>query len=209
MEKLTLKKIVEFRGKSSKSKKTFVNNLKKKATSEKTGSGPDYWVRSLSSISNSFKLNDINPVIEKRDELIDLVQATDYKRTKDQYQRNLDILYNYEDFDLKKWRPDGELEFVKKPKKNSILTIRGLEVQTTPQHVFTFKKNGNEQIGVIWFIAKLDGFKKDELGMFADILYRYLKNNYLKNFLINTKIIFTTENTSIIIYLTTILNKSK
>ena len=103
------------------------------------------------------------------------------------YKRNIDVLYNYEDFDLKKWRPSGKIEFIRKHKHDSILTIKGLQVQATPNHVFKFIKNDNEQVGAIWFIAKLGGFKQDELGMFTDILFRYLKAHYAKKYILNSK----------------------
>ncbi len=103
------------------------------------------------------------------------------------YKRNIGILYNYEDFDLKKWKPSKKIKFLKKHKNDSILTIKALQVQVIPHHVFTFQKNDVEEIGAIWFVAKLNGFKKEELGMFTDILYRYLKNHFSKDYILNSK----------------------
>ncbi len=103
------------------------------------------------------------------------------------YRRNIDILYNYEDFDLKKWRPSKTLGYLKKTKDHSVLTIKGLPVKATPHHVFSFTRNGIQEIGAIWFIAKLNGFKKVELGMFVEILYRYLKVHYSRKHDLNTK----------------------
>ena len=68
-----------------------------------------------------------------------------------------------------------------------ILIIKGLEIKINPQYVFTFKNNDVEEIGAIWFIAKNGGYRKDELGMFADILHRFLKIHYSKDFTINPK----------------------
>ena len=65
------------------------------------------------------------------------------------------------------------------------MTIKGLEVQAVPHHVFAFQKDDVEEIGAILFIAKLNGFKKDELGMFSDVLYRYLKTHYSKEYQLN------------------------
>jgi hypothetical protein len=103
------------------------------------------------------------------------------------YKRNMGILYNYEDYDLKKWRPSKQIKLLKKNKDNSVLIIKGLEVYATPHHVFMFRKNNVEELGAIWFIAKLNGFRKDELGMFADILYRYLKTHFSKDYILNSK----------------------
>ncbi len=187
MEKLSIKNIVEFRHKSDKSKKSFVMRLKLDKLKSDSEGGGDYWISCWSAISKSFRLNNLESIIERRDELIERNEETESKRIKIMYKRNIDILYNYEDFDLKKWRPSKDMKFLRKEKADSILTIKGLLVQVTPHHVFTIQKNGVEEIGAIWFIAKLNGFKKDELGMFADILYRYLKINFSKDYILNPK----------------------
>ncbi len=152
-----------------------------------TDGGGDYWRSCLSAISNSYKANDIESIIAKRIELEDKYGNTEYKGTKTMYKRNIDVLYNYEDFDLNKCRRSGKIEFIRKHKLDSILTIKGLKVQATPNHVFKFIKNDNEQVGAIWFIAKFGGFKQDELGMFADILFHYLKAHYANNYTLNPK----------------------
>ncbi len=102
------------------------------------------------------------------------------------YERNISILRNYEDFNFKVWMPINELKFMKKAKKNYLLTIKGFLIQVAPQHVFTFQQNDVNEVGAIWFIAKLKGFKEDELGMFTDILYRYLTANF-KDYTVNSK----------------------
>jgi len=58
-------------------------------------------------------------------------------------------------------------------------------VQLVIHHVFAFGKDNAPEIGAIWFIAKLGGYPKEELGMFADVLYRYLKSNFGKEYDIN------------------------
>lgn len=186
MKKLTIKSIVEFKNKTDKSKKNFINALKlnKEDFSE---SRPDYWTTSLSAIGNSFKSNDLKPIVNKRIELEEKYGASEIKKVKSMYKRNIDILYNYESFDLKKWKPVRKLIFLKKHKEDLTLTIKGLEIKINPQYVFTFNNNEEEEIGAIWFIAKIGGFKKDELGMFTDILYRFLKKHYSGDYVINPK----------------------
>lgn len=105
MKKLSVKSIVEFRGKTEKGKKKFATDLKLNKEKNSTEGGGDYWVSSLSAISNSCKSNDLQFINDKMDELKEKFENTEYKKTKTMYQRNIDILYNYEDFDLKKWRP--------------------------------------------------------------------------------------------------------
>jgi hypothetical protein len=187
MKKLSIKRIVEFRSKSDKAKKTFATALKTDKPNLDLEGGGDYWISCLSAISNSYKANDLQIIINKKDELEDKFKETVYARTKTMYRRNINLLSKFENFDSKKTRPSNKVKFLTKHKADSILTIKGLQVEATPHHVFTFKKNDIDQIGAIWFIAKLDGFEKNELGMFADILYRYLRSHFSKDYNLSSK----------------------
>lgn len=187
MKKLSIKDIVDFRRKSERSKKTFVTNLrldKQKANAE---GGGDYWIRCLSAISNSYKSNDLQFIADKINELEVKYKETNHRTTKIMYQRNLDILYTYKNFIFEKWKPIQNINLLKKHKDDFTLTIKGLDIQATPHYVFTFQQGEETEVGAIWFIAKLNGFRKDELGMFADILYRYLKAHYTEKARINSK----------------------
>jgi hypothetical protein len=42
-------------------------------------------------------------------------------------------------------------------------------------------------VGAIWFVSKLNGFKIEEVGMFADLLHRYLRNNYSKKYQLSSE----------------------
>jgi hypothetical protein len=187
MKTLSIKDLVVFRGKTEKSKKKFAADVK--IDIEKTGSdgGGDYWRICLSAISSAYKLNNLQILKDKTDEFEDKFEDTDYKRTKIMYRRNLDIIYKYEEYDFKKLRPSNEITFLKKPKAGLILTIKGLQVKVDPHHVFSFKRNEIQELGAIWFIATLDGLKKEELGMFVDILHRYLKTQFSKDYSLNPK----------------------
>jgi hypothetical protein len=185
MEKISGKKLVQFRHKSDRAKKSFAVGLKKNKVKSNAESGGDYWISSLSAISNSFKFDDLQYIIDKKGEIEDKLEDNEDERIQEMYIRNIDILYHYEDFDLKKWRPVKKIKLLPKDKKNSILIIKGLPVQALPHHIFTFKKNDVEEIGAIWFIAKLNGFRKEELGLFVDILYRYLKAHFSEDYNLN------------------------
>lgn len=187
MKKLTIKKIVEFRGKSDRSRKTFALNLKLNKEKEQTEGGGDYWISCLSAISNSYKLDDAQPISDKIDELGDKYEIAEDKRTKTMYKRNSDILQSFEKFDLDRLRPDEKIKILKQHKWNQILMLKGLPIQVNPNYIFTFQNGDVKEIGAIWFIAQLNGFRKDELGMFADISYRYLKEHYSKEYSINPK----------------------
>lgn len=187
MEKIRIKELVKFRRKSERSRVTLVNNLKLKEPLEnKSSSGGDYWISCLSAIANAFKHDNIELLKDKIDLLIEKIKITDDKRIKNQFQRNIDILYNFEDFDFQELKPNAELKYLKKPTNKSILKINGLPIQAKPDHLFTFSLNNSEEIGAVWFIAQLDGFDKGELGMFVDILYRYLDKHFAEDFFINT-----------------------
>jgi hypothetical protein len=187
MKTLSIKDLIEFRGKSEKSKKNFAASLKVDKDKVTTDGGGDYWISCLSAIGNSYKSNDLGAIVDKREELEKKSKETKYKRTKVMYERNMHILSNYEGYDFKKWRPAKKLVFKKKHKGDFVLAIKGLQVLASPRHVFTFQKDEVEEVGAIWFIAKLNGFQKDELGMFTDILYRYLKTHFSKSFTVNSK----------------------
>lgn len=187
MQKLTIKKIVDFRSRSEKGKKNWVRAWKRPATPTPSEGGGDYWVSCVSALSKSFKENDLAHATTRIKDLEKRYPEADNKRTKDMYKRNIDVLSKYQESDLKRWRPDRKLEFPKIPKRNVALTLNGLEVQLSPSQVFTFVKEGSEQVGGIWFVAKLNGFNSVELGMFASILYRYLLRQFAKTHKINTR----------------------
>jgi len=107
------------------------------------------------------------------------------KRIKNQFQKNIDIVSNFKEYDFEHLKPNDDLKFLKQTKHQSLLDIKGLPVEAKPCHIFTFSENNSEEIGGVWFVAQLKGFKKSELGMFADILYRYLEKYYSKDFYVN------------------------
>lgn len=186
MKNLSIKEIIEFRNKSDISKKTFALNLKIDKEKNNIEKGGDYWISCLSALSNVFKYNENDFIVDKIHELEEKSEESDYKRTKDMYDRNISILYKYQDFDFTKWIPENNFTIIKKHKSDFNLNIGGLQVKVLPHHVFTFEKD-NKKIGAIWFIAKLGGYKKSELAMFTDILYRYLNINFSKDYIISTE----------------------
>lgn len=185
MKKISIKDVVEFTRKSERRKHSFATSLKQGKEKNNPDGGGDYWVSAISSVSNSYKLNIIQPVIDKRYELEEKYEETSHRGTKIMYRRNIDILYGCEEFDLTQWRPLKKMKFMKKYREHSVLSINGLQIQVLPSHVFAFKNGDIEEIGAIWFVAKLDGYKRQELGMFVDILQRYLSRNFSDGYRIN------------------------
>jgi hypothetical protein len=174
MEKVTVKNLIEFRRKNERTKITYVNNLKTGDKKTDEGSGGDYWVSCLSAIRNTFRFNDDNLLDEKIDLLHEKIKVTEIKRIKDQFQRNIDILSNFTDYDFHHLKPNVDLIFLRQEKKKSIIDIKGLPIESNPCHIYTFSMNDEEAIGGIWFVAKLRGYTKSELGMFADLHRTFL-----------------------------------
>jgi len=102
------------------------------------------------------------------------------------YQRNLDILHNYEDVEISNWLPDNA-QILSKTNKKSIIYIDTIPVQITPSQIYSFEHSGNEYLGAIWFVAKLEGYTLAELGMFSEALFIYLSNNFDQNYTISTE----------------------
>jgi hypothetical protein len=183
MRKLSIKNLSDFRSKSEKSKKMFASSLQKERA-EKSGTGGDYWVSCLSAIARAFKVDDLQLIVDKIDELDARRKEAEHNITKDMHQRNINILRGFEKYDFKKLRPSKAIEF--KNKRTGLLSFKGFDIKVRPQHVFTFGKEGEIEIGAVWFVAKLGGYKTEDLGMFTDILFSYLKAGY-PNYSINAK----------------------
>ncbi|WP_175284518.1 hypothetical protein, partial [Elizabethkingia anophelis] len=175
--------IIKFRLKSDKSQKGFLNSISKDIEIKAEGGG-NYWVRSISAMNNAIRTNSNEPIKDKITELLDLFVPSLTKQTKDMYQRNLNILHNYEDFDFSKWLPKN-YTIISKTNKKSIIYLETIPVQITPSQIYSFEKDGKEYVGAIWFVAKLDGYNITELGVFAEALFIYLSNNFDQNSTIN------------------------
>jgi len=184
MNKLSIKSIIDFRKKSDRSKKTFALNLQIEKEKKDSDGGGDYWIICLSAISNAFRYNDNSIILDKIHELEGKYEVAEHQKTKDMYERNMSILYKFEDFNFSKWIPKENFKTIKKHKSDFLLNIKGLLVQASPHHVFTFQDE-NKEIGAIWFIAKLGGYDQTELAMFTDILYRYLVLNFSEEYSVN------------------------
>lgn len=179
MKKISVNNIIIFNQKSEKSQQTFLNFLKRKGLIQESteSSGGNYWVRSLSAMSNAFREISNEPIKHKISEIVDLFTPKLTKQTKDMYQRNLNILHNYEDFDFSKWLPE-KINVVSKTSKKSIIYLNTVPVQINPSQIYTFDKDDKKCVGAIWFVARLEGYKQEELGMFAEALFIYLSNNF-------------------------------
>lgn len=193
MEKISISNIVAFRKKSTASQITLVNNLKKPKPPTKDENGGNYWVHSLSVVSNAFKTCTNEEILEKADIVSEKKHASQNKQSKIMFQKNIDVLLRFEEYDFSKLRPEGDLQYFKKPKDISILNIEGLPIQVLPHHVYSFEEKGIKKIGSSWFVAKKDGYRQEELAIFTDASYRYLKTNYGEKYEVSPQFCLTID----------------
>lgn len=113
MKKVTVKNLIEFRGKNERTKITYVNNLKKEKKKSDDGSGGDYWISCLSAIRNAFRLDNDDLLDEKIELLQAKIEVTENKGIKNQFQRNIDIINSFKDHDFQYLKPNTDLIFLK------------------------------------------------------------------------------------------------
>lgn len=176
MKKISVKDVVRFRNNTDRTKKSLLSSLLKKEDIKSEGEGGgDYWVRSLSALSSAVKEGNTDPVKNKIADVSSKIQPGLIKKTRDMYERNIAILYHYEDFNIDNWLPDRS-KIITKANKKVIIDIESVPVQIAPSQVFYFEKDGIKKIGAIWFVAQLGGFAEPDLGIFAECLYIHLSH---------------------------------
>lgn len=186
MKKISVSKIIEFSRKSEKSRNTFLKQHNEHKQSSEGGG--DYWISSVSAVCNAF-INDDNSILTNKIELlIDGIKRTTHTITKNMYQRNVDILRNFETYNFSKWIHNSQLSFLSKKSEISVIQIDTVLIQVKPNLVFTYDDNGETKIGAISFVAKLGGYNETELASFADANYRYLCKNYLDKYSIDSSL---------------------
>lgn len=188
MRKISINNVIKFKNKKEGRQKQFLNKIfdEPKNKNENESGGGNYWVRSLSALSNCVKSKNTAPISEKIRDIENLFNPSLSKQTKNMYERNLNVLYNYEDFDFGNWLPEN-YEVLSKTKKKSIIEIKKVPLQITPSQVFTFIKDDEKYVGAVWFVSKLEGYSDQELGMFAESLFIYLSHNFNKDYKISAE----------------------
>ena len=183
MERIRVKEIIDFRRKSSdRSKKAFANTLKTrkpkiKSPEEKKGGG-DYWISSRSCIYNVFRENNKALYDLKIDELHSKREDTDHKGTKDMFQKNIEILNNFKDFEFESIKPNYDLTYIKVSDESKIITVDSFPLFVDSRAVFSYERNDKIELGALWLVTIKHGYKKEELGIFCEMLYAFLQKNY-------------------------------
>jgi|SRR5690606_17602360 len=188
MEKIAITELVDFRERSDRAKKNLAYKLKHRKAKEKNNvgkAGGDYWVTSTSCIRNVFKTNDKQLYTSKIEELHAKLEDAENKRTKSMYQRNIDILTRFNDFDLTDLKPSSDIRFEKIPTSYKVIVVDKFPLYVNPSIVYSFKRKGKAELGALWLVSKITGFDKTELGMFNEMLYKFLINNFADNYQIS------------------------
>lgn len=185
MKKVRVQDLIKFRTKNDLTKITFVRNLNKEKKKSDDDSGGHYWISCLSAIRNLFKHDDVDVLEEKINLLQSKIEKSEKKGSKIQFQRNIDLINSFKEYDYHYLKPNSSIEILKQKKANFLLDIKGLPIEVKPCHIYKFSENGSDEIGGVWFIAQLKGFKKSELAMFSDMIFRYLDKHYAKDFYVN------------------------
>ncbi|KUJ50915.1 hypothetical protein [Chryseobacterium sp. JAH] len=187
MKDIRIKDLVTFRRLTEKRQSTFINNLQKEkiAKEKEEGSGGDYWVRSISALNNAFRENDNRFISDKITDIINDYNPKLDKGTKVKYDRNLQILYNYEDFDFRSVTPAEEIEILSKARKSGVIEIAALSLKVETHHIYTFSIDEKEYLGALLFAAQKEGYQPSELGIFAEAIFNFLDANYGSKYIIH------------------------
>ena len=188
MKKINVKDLIDFRRRTDRRKKTFVSeiNIPDDFEKEESAGGRDYWVRSLTALSKAFKNNDNSVISSRIESILEDYEPTMANTTKIMYDRNLQILHNYEDFDFKELKPSVEIIILEKGRKKGVLTIKNLPIKVLLHQIYSFKNDsGIDCVGCILFLAKLDYYKPNELGIFAEAVNKFLEENYADKYFIS------------------------
>jgi len=182
MDKISIANVVDFRNRSDASRITMMNNLKKTKDPKEKKEGGNYWVSCLSAIKSALKKDSHLPISEKLKKLEDTLETEENKNNKVRWQRNLDILHRFEDYDFSQLQPKNEFKVLKSLDEKTPLTIQGIPIKIIPDYVMSFEEDGIKKIGSVIFVGKIRQFKHEDLAVFTDALYRYISLNKAEDF---------------------------
>lgn len=199
MEKIALKELIEFQRRTDARKKAFVDDLRtrtppvKEDKDDESAVGGDYWAISTNCICNVAKLNDYKLYDAKIEEFLPKLAAHDNRLVKLMYQRNIDILNNYKDFNIYDIRPYEILKLESVQNANKIIYISDFPLYINPSVVFSYERNGKREIGAFWLVPKVGGYKRNELGLFCEMLHRFLTKLFADKYQISDDFCFAVD----------------
>lgn len=184
MEKIGISKLVEF-GRLEKHgpKLTFIKKLLNPKLGNFGNGGGDYWISCTSSCAAAFWSQDITYLSNKIEDLREKILTTPHKITKNQFQKNIDLLISMLDFDFEIISPKVNMK--RESLKFNTFEYEGLSVQVRPQHIYSYEIDGVLKIAGVWFVAKNGGYSHGELGIFSSALYLYLSKRFSDKFVVD------------------------
>lgn len=186
MKELSINKLIEYNSYSDRRKATMLGKLTQvESVFNNVKGSRHYWHRSLTAIRKSFKHNDYQFLIDRIRLISDDLSKTTVRTTKIMYERNIQILRNFLEFDYTKLLPPHQVRFIPQTTEVSIISINGIQLKIYGDDLFSYESDSIKHVGAVWFVASKDGYKNDELAIFVDALYRMLENNLSDNFKIN------------------------
>lgn len=191
MNAVNVSKLIEFRKLTERSQATFAKNLKipKKPKLEDNEGGGNYWQRSLSGVSTSFKNNDNNIVKERINSLLAAYEPCDKEKVRNMYKKNLNILQKYEDFDFSVWNPSATFKFISKT--DEPLIIKDIPFRVMPQHIFRYGTKEYKVVGGVFFVVSVAGYEPEDLGIFSESIFKYLSKQYPDGYYVDPSNCFT------------------
>ena len=179
MKKLTIGNIVDFRTKSPVSQITLIKELNKpkEPKEESEGSGGHYWISSLSAIRNALKQDNKLPILEKTEQLEEKLETESKGINKIRWQKNIDMLNRFENYDFSILQPKVPFEVLKGLDGKAPLIIHGVPVTLIPDYIVAFEEKGVKKIGSAMFVGRTKQFQSPDLAIFNDALYRYVVTN--------------------------------
>jgi len=194
MKELPIKKLIEYNSYSDRRKSTMLGKLQQvESVFSNSKDARDYWHRSLTAIRKSFKLNDYQFLIDRIKFITDDLSKTTVRTTKIMYERNIQILNNFLEFDYTRLMPSHKVRFIPQTTEVSIISVSGIQLKIHGDDLFSYESNGVVHIGAVWFVASKDGYRNDELAIFVDALYRMLDNNLSDDYIINADYCFVVD----------------
>ena len=197
--KIKIKDLIEFAGYSDRRKSNLVERLRLPAAAveeiEVSEGGGDYWVRCISAIKASCKENDLSFILQKIDDINNDRRNTQHRPTIDKYDRNLRILHNFSSYNFLDFFPE-QFELLEKTVKEGELQIGDFYLKAKIHIPFSFEEDGIEKVGAILFVARKDRYTKSELGIFAELMYRFVEANYSDNYQVAPEHILVVDVTS-------------
>lgn len=185
IENIKAKELIDFHRKAEgKNKRKFAQKLKtreKKVIEKKEGSnsGGDYRISSRSCILNVFKAGDYGVYDDKVEELEGKLSDCKHKNTRVNLERNIQMLDKFREFDLSELKPNVQVKYnipIKKDIKEFV--FKDLTIYLNPSTLYSYEKGDVDCIGALWLVSSKDGFKKSELGVFCELLYRFIVKEY-------------------------------